>query len=430
MKILFVPSAEPSHVVAMAPAVWAARLAGHDIRVAAAPSVVGTVVDAGLTAVPVGTDHTMGELLETHGAAVENEIADWSDPFAGVHSWESILLKYQVAIPYGLALYTEPVLDDIVRFARSWQPHVVVWDQLAYAGPIAARACGAASARLLWMVDIYSAMRAVFLDTAAEEPLVRHQDPLREWLSALLGSYGLDYDETVVHGDFTIDQIPSSVQLPSEHHVQRARFSPYNGRSVVPSWLSDEPAPRHARDAVRPRVCVTGSTSFGSGTGGGFLPISECLEALADLDVDVILTLGRTDRSTLGTIPGNVQTVDFAPFHVLLPTCSAVVHHGGYGTWATSITYGVPQLTIPIRHGDLWIRGSRTESIGAAVNVHPTALTAPLLASVVADLVDPNGIHAAEAQTLSDEVAATPSLVDVAAEFDSLVRDFSPAAVR
>ncbi|ADG80066.1 putative protein OS=Tsukamurella paurometabola (strain ATCC 8368 / DSM / CCUG 35730 /CIP 100753 / JCM 10117 / KCTC 9821 / NBRC 16120 / NCIMB 702349/ NCTC 13040) OX=521096 GN=Tpau_3487 PE=4 SV=1 [Tsukamurella paurometabola] len=413
MKILFVPSAEPSHVVAMATTAWAACVAGHDVRVAASPAVVDTVVGAGLTAVEVGADHGMGEILQTHGAAIENEIADWSEPFIDRQDWESVLIKYQVAIPYGLALYAEPVLDDLVAFARSWQPDLVVWDQLAYAGPVAARACGAAHARLLWMVDVYSSMRETFLALAAQQPSTRTEDPLREWITGLLSRYGLDFDDAVLTGDVTIDQIPPSIQLPSDTDRVMMRYVPYNGRSVIPNWLLSPPE--------RPRVCITGSTSFGTDTGGGFLPFSECLAALADIDAEVVVTLGRTDRSEIGPVPANVRVVDFAPFSALLPTCAAVIHHGGFGTWATAASSGVPQLIIPIRHGDLWIRGERTAAVGAAVNRHPSALTAADLRESVTRLIDPDGDHRRAAVALADEIAGLPAPAAVAERFGSLV---------
>jgi hypothetical protein len=42
-----------------------------------------------------------------------------------------------------------------------------------------------------------------------------------------------------------------------------------------------------------------------------------------------------------------VRVVDFVPLNALLPTCSAVVHHGGSGTFAAVLEHGVPQLIIP-----------------------------------------------------------------------------------
>jgi len=36
-------------------------------------------------------------------------------------------------------------------------------------------------------------------------------------------------------------------------------------------------------------------------------------------------------------VPGNVRLVEFVPLNALLPTCSAVIHHGGPQTVAAAL---------------------------------------------------------------------------------------------
>ncbi|MFF2750047.1 hypothetical protein ACFVVA_31480 [Kitasatospora sp. NPDC058048] len=46
------------------------------------------------------------------------------------------------------------MIDDLVAFARDWRPDLAVWDTMTFAGPVAARACGAAHARLMFGLDL------------------------------------------------------------------------------------------------------------------------------------------------------------------------------------------------------------------------------------------------------------------------------------
>ena len=59
MRVLFVGHG-PAHIPWIVPLAWAARLAGHEVRVAVRPQCVPPVIRAGLIAVPVGDEATAG----------------------------------------------------------------------------------------------------------------------------------------------------------------------------------------------------------------------------------------------------------------------------------------------------------------------------------------------------------------------------------
>ena len=67
------------------------------------------------------------------------------------------------------------------------------------------------------------------------------------------------------------------------------------------------------------------------------------------LDAEFVLALGDADPSSLGELPDNVRAAGWVPLSALLPTCAALVHHGGAGSTLTAIDAGVTQLVLP--HG-------------------------------------------------------------------------------
>ncbi|MFB9909392.1 activator-dependent family glycosyltransferase [Allokutzneria oryzae] len=410
MRVLLTTVSEKSHVLTMAPLAWALTNAGHEVRVASAPAMTDTITNAGLSAVPVGTDHALHDALAQEDT-VENEFSDWSEPFLDKQNWEMLLLKYQVAVGYAFQPYNDTIVDDLVSFARSWKPDLVLWDPITFAGGVAARAVGAAHARLNWCLDIYSTMREVFHQLAAQQPPEQRSDPMADWLGAQLESYGSDFHEDVVNGQWTVDQVPTSIQIPLSVKRVPVRYTPYNGRSVIPSWLNE---PQERR-----RVLLTPGMSFGKALGSTFVPLKESFEALSELDVEVVATLSEREREAVGTFPDNARVVDFVPMHAALPTCSAVVHHGGFGTWSTAALYGVPQFILPIRMADMWIKAEQTAKVGAGLYSHPTQTTAESLREGVRRLLDESEF-AEGAKNLRHGILETPTVNDIVPTLEDL----------
>lgn len=66
---------------------------------------------------------------------------------------------------------------------------------------------------------------------------------------------------------------------------------------------------------------------------------------------------------------------EFAPFSLLLPRCSALVHHGGIGTSAQGLAAGIPQLVMPMAH-DQFDNARRLQRLGVAAVVPAGRFTA------------------------------------------------------
>lgn len=406
MRVLFVSLPEKSHLYCMVPLAWAMVAAGHEVRVAAPPSFVDTVVGTGLTAAPLSADGPIHELMARAPESQDHPTSSWSRCEPDELTWDEVLERYALSVPYGFALYNDHLVDDLVDLARSWRPDLVVRDPIAFAAGVAARVVGAWQVRLLWSADVWGRTRRTFHRLRAEDPATRTEDPLADWLGAAAERHGVTFDEVLVDGHATIDTLPAPLRLPSDLPSIGMRYVAHNGPAQVPAWL--------ARTPSRPRVCLTLGTSNVEGYGADYVSVPTVLAALADLDVEVVATLVPAQQEVVraaGPLPENARLVDPVALHLLLPTCAAIVHHGGYGSFATALAAGVPQLAVSTSISDHERRGRALERLGAGRFLHhATATPADVRAAVAALITDP---ARAAAGALATAVAAMAPPADI-----------------
>ncbi|MFD9888469.1 activator-dependent family glycosyltransferase [Amycolatopsis sp. NPDC059027] len=345
MKVLFATLPYPTHFYPMVPLAWALRTAGHEVRVASQPDLTDVITGSGLTAVPVGRpeaespvdDLDSAELLEAlheDGSMyvylfdlTGNDRTQWSD--------ERLLSLEHIQTPALLSVInSDPVVDDLVDFARGWRPDLVVWEPFTFAGAIAARVTGAAHARLVYAPDATVRVRQEFLRAQAFRQAELREDPTAEWLERTLARFGQHFDEEILTGQWTIDPTPPGSRLAVGVRTVGMRYVPYNGPGAVPDWLRVPPSKR--------RVCVS------LGLSGAVEEPAELISALvtatADLDVEVVLTEDPALLDVLPELPGKFRLAGFVPLNDLLPTCAAIVHHGGPGTLTSAQLHAVPQV--------------------------------------------------------------------------------------
>jgi glycosyltransferase (activator-dependent family) len=423
MRVLFIaPPALKSHLYIMTPLAWALRTAGHDVRVASQPDSAEALAQAGLTAVLAGEP-----MAETLGAVDEESEppkrsvppaelpvqADYArdDPYAELEYLTTNLLPF---------LYTDTMLADLIGFARSWRPDLVIWDAMTYAGPVVARACGAAHARILFGTDAFVQLWEAVRATGDARP-----DPMRAWLEPLVREHGGGaFADDVVHGHWTIDTMPPWTWRPSAPHYVPMRHLAFNGPSVVPRWLYEPPS--------RPRVCVTlGMTHREADVAEA--SAADLLDAVGDLDVEVVATMSAEQLATVPRVPDNVRVVDFVPMNVLLPTCSAIVHHGGSSTMASAFEHGVPQLIVPSAYwSEKWFgpvaqaNGLRERGAGVWLAYDSDHLTAAgLREHLLRVLKDPS--FKENAVRLRTEMLGLPTPNDVVPALEKLASAHRPA---
>ncbi|WP_035847267.1 nucleotide disphospho-sugar-binding domain-containing protein [Kitasatospora azatica] len=315
MRVLFVAHG-PSHAPWLVPLAWACRLAGHEVQVAARPQAVPKVTAAGLLAVPIGAA-AAGEAFARRrlGGSAGRPArvpADWP---VGPLDWpEERRLGWADQL-LGLA---DSLADDLVAHARAWRPDLVVHDIGALVGPVAAAAVGVPAIGHAWGQP----MGAYFL----------REDEVPPAYLRMFERFGL---EPRIGADTWIDPCPPSLALPYPVPRLPMRYLPYNGPGEIPDWLREHPR--------RPRICLTG--------GGTSRTIDErgrqLLDEVDGLDAEIVLAVARPEAFAGQPLPANVRLTGWFPLSALLPSCAALIHHGGAGSGMTAAAYGVPQIVLP-----------------------------------------------------------------------------------
>ncbi|MGA5467686.1 nucleotide disphospho-sugar-binding domain-containing protein [Streptomyces arboris] len=377
MRVLLTTAAWPSHYMFMVPLAWAFRAAGHEVRVAAQPHVVETVLKSGLTAVPVGPDVDFAQLHRKFVAE--------TDP-AQYRSRDAIItIFHRVA---------EMMAPDLVRFAESWKPDLVIRDPVAFAASVAAEVAGAPLVRHAWGPDVYA--------TDPGKWLAHH---VLERLCPTYELYGVRPPDTFDR--LAVDPTPPSLHLDAPGPSLPLRYVPYNGPGVVPPWVLGTPG--------RPRVCVTWGTFTSTATDEpDMFLVPTVLDALAGLDVEPVVAVTGAERELLGDVGGRARIVQDLPIHTVLPSCSAVIHHGGATTVLSAARFGVPQLTMPHLF-EQRLNSDLLVAAGAGVQLTAAHADAEAIGAAVTELLRGDAPYADASRGLRDEIEAMPSPLETVA---------------
>ncbi|MCK7624213.1 activator-dependent family glycosyltransferase [Streptomyces sp. RS10V-4] len=425
MRILFTTTPDKSLFQQMVPLAWALRTAGHEVRVAAPPKFASVITQAGLTAVPVGSDRPIWRLPQLDPERMEAERKGLPAPYSAAEQapedldWATLKAGYEQVVGHWHKTDNFPMTADLVEFARHWRPDLVIWEPLSYVGAIAAKATGAAHARLLWSIDVLGQTRSHFLRLKAEQPPAEQSDPLAEWLGGYARKYGGEYTEDLATGHFSLDQFPPSMRMAAEGiRYVPMRYVPYGGPAVVPTWLREEPA--------RPRVALTLGIAATSRFAGHVADVGDILEALDGLDIEVVATLAESEQRKLRRVPDNARVVSYVPLHALLPTCSAVINHAGPGTFLTTTLNPVPQVAVPWDFDEPEL-ARRAAATGAVLTLRADRATGEAVReSLLRVLNEP--AFAKAAADLRDQFRALPTPNELVPELERLTEEYrSPA---
>ncbi|GAA3475629.1 activator-dependent family glycosyltransferase [Streptomyces yanii] len=420
MRVLFTVFAAKTHLYNLVPMAWALRSAGHQVCIASQPDLMDAVCGSGLTGLPVGDELRMGGGSRGPTAQTFQGVSGdmvWADP--DDMGWEKALGAFTVGCSVQYEYFAGgAMLDELVEFARDWQPDLVIWDALTFAGAIAARACGAAHARMLFGLDYVSRTYQRYRELLLRQPPERRDDPVSDWLRGRLDRYGLDFEEPdaleLMTGQWSIDPTPPGMQFPLGLRYVPVRQVPYNGPASVPDWI-------HER-RTRPRVALSLGMSGRDLMGGDTISVERLLAGLADFDIELVATLSAVQLASVSALPDHVRAVEFVPLNELLPTCAAVIHHGGFGTVVNVLTHGVPNLTVPAPWWDEADLGRHIAERGAGLVVAPEALGPDTLRTGLARLLNEPSF-AEGAARVRDELLAVPSPHDLVPTIEALTAE-------
>jgi UDP:flavonoid glycosyltransferase YjiC (YdhE family) len=181
----------------------------------------------------------------------------------------------------------------------------------------------------------------------------------------------------------------------------------------------DEPAtplPPHA-DGARPYVYCTLGT-FSNSNRDVFRVL---LEAVASLDVDVLLTTGwGIELDDLRVIPENVVIKEYVPQAQVLDRAALVVCHGGSGTMLAALGAGLPIVALP-QGADQFVNAPWWQRSGAVMVLQPPDADAASIASTVSSALASSAMRAA-AELMASDIAAMPSPSESADKILELAR--------
>ncbi|MCP3802415.1 DUF1205 domain-containing protein [Allokutzneria sp. A3M-2-11 16] len=363
MRVLFLSSPGIGHVFPMVPLAWAFRAAGHEVLVGSSGEALA-VADAGLPVVDIAPGLSRAETM----ARLRRERPDL------VRAMLTAEVRDLGEIVEAMAEITPALFDGALTVAREWRPDLVVQSQGQTVGLLVAGVLG-----IPLVEHNFGLIRATGTQEGAYARMAETFDRYgftmptsRQWLDVAPPSMGV-----------------SPVGLPM-------RYIPYNGGASLPSWLRTVPH--------RPRIAVTLGTVAPGMT--GITPVSRIIKCAKDIDAEFVLALGDVDLSEFGTLPENVRAAGWVPLNALLPSCAAIVHHGGAGSTMAALDAGVPQLVLPTG-ADRYVNADAVARRGVGLRASESDVDAAVVSSVLG-----SGFRGAAAEVRA-EIRAMPAPAEV-----------------
>ncbi|MFC8850059.1 MULTISPECIES: nucleotide disphospho-sugar-binding domain-containing protein [unclassified Micromonospora] len=407
MRVMVAVSDWTTHWLNVVPLAWALQAAGHEVRLVCPPLQTEPASRAGLVPVEILQP---GELVPK--ARMHNHVNARAGHWPYAHLPPDVVTGEPVAAladfdPFEwIGEHKTRMIESATRsadaavdFARWWRPNLVLHDLMCVEGPLAARVLGVPSVLTLWGPvgpddEVPGVPGLRFLAVDVSRAFQRHD----------VGEWGPD---AIGH---VLDPCPPGLRPSLRADTLPIRQVPYNGPGPWPRWLQEPPA--------RPRVCVVWGTSVSTVFGAGSFPVPRLVEALSELDVEVVFTVTGPDHDRIGHLPERMRAVRNVPLHLLLPTSDLVVHHGGGGSTMTALAAGVPQLVLP-PGGDQELIGARIEAAGIGRTRHNAVADAGWLHAATAALIGEPGYRSA-ADRLRQEAADRPTPSAVVADLVAL----------
>ncbi|MFE9462561.1 glycosyltransferase [Streptomyces virginiae] len=269
------------------------------------------------------------------------------------------------------------MVPGVERAVRTFGPDMVVADQQALAGPLAARRLG-----VPWVTS--ASTSAELTRPFADFPKVG------EWvagqISGLLAEYGAGgerrgwdprFSERLVLVFSTPELVGTNGQFPPHH----AYVGPAFGARPAPPGF-----PWQRLDPGRRRVLVSLGTLNQQAGSRFYDAVLGAAERLAD-EVQLVLA---APAAMVGEVPEHVLLQESVPQLELLPHLDAVVCHAGHNTVCEALAHGLPLVVAPIRD-DQPIVARQVVEAGAGIRVRFGRTRAEELRDALTSVLDDPG---------------------------------------
>jgi UDP:flavonoid glycosyltransferase YjiC (YdhE family) len=385
MRVLFATTGNDGHFGPLRPFARAFADAGHEVAVAA-PESYADRIGGGFRHQPFADapEELIGPVMERLPSLPYEEA-------------DEVVIREVFA-----RLDAQAALPGVVATMESWQPDLVLRESAELASMVAAERAG---------------VPHVHVCIGMHEVADRFAEAIAEPLDELGRLAGLPQGRAAacLADELVLSSVPERLDAAAGKPGGDA-FLRYH----EPAAVETGDLPLVPFDADAPLVYVT----FGSVTGS--LPpfagaFRAALDALADIDAGVVMTVGRRiDPDDLRPWPGNAHVEQWWPQDAILARASAMVGHGGFGTTMGALAAGVPQAVVPMFSFDQAVNGAHVAAVGAgiAVPIGPGSV-ARAASEVPRLLADPS--YAEQSRAVAADLAALPRPREAVERLVSLV---------
>jgi hypothetical protein len=336
MRVLCSTTANDGHAGPLLTFARACAAAGHEVRVAAPASYAGALARSRLTHEPFA-DPAREEIGPVMGRL----------PSLTVQEADEVVLREVFG-----RIDAQAALPGLLATMERWRPDVLLRESAELGSLAAAERMG---------------VPHVHVSIGMHEVVPRFAEAVAEPLVELGRLAGLDEGRLAsgLAGETVLSLVPELLDhATGDPGPAAARFHRFHepalplGASVLPDW----------GDPDLPLVYVT----FGS-VAGSIPPFAgvfrTALDALADLDARVLMTMGRArDPAELGPLPANAHVTQWLPQDEVLVHAAAMLGHGGFGTTMGALAAGVPQVVVPLFSFDQAVNGEHVGAVGAGLS--------------------------------------------------------------
>jgi len=155
--------------------------------------------------------------------------------------------------------------------------------------------------------------------------------------------------------------------------------------------------------------------------------LGPAVRGLADRDVVVIATTGRSDRRCVGVSAPNAFVTDFVPYSMLMPHVDVMITNGGYGGVQRALSTGVPVVVAGSTEDKPEV-AARVAWSGAGINLKTGSPTPPMIRDAVREILG-DGRHLQRAREFEVAFARRDGIAEIAALVDEIVKRRRPVVI-
>jgi UDP:flavonoid glycosyltransferase YjiC (YdhE family) len=382
MRVLVTSTPGTGHLHPLVPLVREIVALGHEVVWATAESACAKVQSLGFRTVPSGLDP------DVRRSMVLDRIAHVVDLPPRERR------AVQLSVTFG-DVVAPAMRDDLSGVFADFKPDLVVHEFAELAAAPMSNARGIPCVCVGFSNAISDSVQTAV--EASVAPVWKHE--------------GLQVSTATFNGDLLLHPFPALLDTPRPD-VPSAPMRPlaFDGAPLTPP---PEWADSFGKD--RPGAYVTFGTEVSQRA-----PWNALLEALSDLDVDVVATVGsQLDPTTLGPLAPNIRVEQYVPQSFVIDRADVVVSHGGAGTVIGAATAGVVQLCVPIA-ADQWDNADLLAAANVGMVLEAEERDADTIRHSIERLLDDESMRT-DAQVLSDHFASMPHPSQIATAIDQFV---------